>query len=178
MATIFAIEQGCYSDYRVVGVFSSREKAEQILSIVNRGQDSEAATIAEWELDPGVKEINAGLKPHYITMDIDGITERCHEDGDGYKAGGLYVWTRTAARRPGGRLRRGRRRGNRRSRAGRPLPEDQHRRRRPPRPDLPWPCRRRGDGGCGPFTFGALKAYCAPKLFLLEKIAAMLKGLS
>lgn len=27
-------------------------------------------------------------------------------------------------------------------------------------------------------TFGALKAYCAPKLFLLEKIAAMLKGMS
>lgn len=27
-------------------------------------------------------------------------------------------------------------------------------------------------------AFFALKAYCAPKLFLLEKIAAMLKGLS
>lgn len=96
MTTIYVIEKGCYSDYRVEGVFSTRANAERVLALINHDADSEQATIAEWHLDPGLKELKAGLSPFHINMDINGNTEQCYKS-DGHKAHGLYVWERTKA---------------------------------------------------------------------------------
>lgn len=60
MNTIFVIEQGSYSDYHVVGVYSTRENAEKALAIFNGG-GYDRPEISEWLLDPHINEINQGL---------------------------------------------------------------------------------------------------------------------
>ena len=94
---IYVIEQGSYSDYRVVGVFSTRENAEQILNMINTDDGSDKATIAEWQMDPGIEELNKGLKPWNICMDYHGKTEQVYLHSDQWKAYGLHVWARTQA---------------------------------------------------------------------------------
>jgi hypothetical protein len=66
MSSVWAIEDGEYSDYHVVGVFSSRENAELVLGHLDSGD------IAEWDLDPGIDSLNAGLSRYYVHMLRDG----------------------------------------------------------------------------------------------------------
>jgi hypothetical protein len=73
--TVFAIEQGCYSDYRVVGVYSSREAAERVCEVVNAATSYEKATVEEWPLNPGFDGINAGHKQFRVFMHRDGSVE-------------------------------------------------------------------------------------------------------
>lgn len=75
MTTVWVIEQGSYSDYRVVGVFSSRENAEKVLALLDKSPSNEAA-IAEWPLDPVVAEINQGLRQWDVVMLRDGAVEK------------------------------------------------------------------------------------------------------
>jgi hypothetical protein len=98
MATVWVVEQGEYSDYRVVGVFSSKENAQQIAAAVDD------ATVAEWPLDPGIEDMNAGRKPFRVFMLRDGTAEHVREETidrsvlgslDGpflMKRGGRPVW--------------------------------------------------------------------------------------
>jgi len=103
MKTVWIIEQGSYSDYRVVGIFSSKENAEQVCERVNQGETYEQATIAEWPLNPGVEAINKGLVPFLVWMLIDGTTERCEQlerGGDDFRwtmTDELRVWRRSEA---------------------------------------------------------------------------------
>jgi hypothetical protein len=64
MASVFVIEQGSYSDYHVVGVFSTRENAETVLAALKAATESYYDTpgIAEWPLDPAIDALRAGLK--------------------------------------------------------------------------------------------------------------------
>lgn len=71
MAKVWAIENGSYSDYHIVGVFSTQENAERVLASGVPGD------IVEWELDPGIANMNAGLTPFRIAMLRDGTTEKC-----------------------------------------------------------------------------------------------------
>ena len=91
--SIWAIEDGCYSDYHIVGVFSSEEKAQKIKSIVG-------GEVVEWNLDPGINEINKGLSIFNIIMNYSGNIERLtKEDICMYNLSnnGLHVWERTKA---------------------------------------------------------------------------------
>jgi hypothetical protein len=100
MMKIWIIERGEYSDYRVMGIFSTREKAEQMLAVVNGSEDDDSyykATIAERELDPCVDKINAGLKAYEITMNYNGDTERITPILLYDLSDGLQVWKRTQA---------------------------------------------------------------------------------
>lgn len=92
MTKIWALEDGEYSDYHVIGVFSSRENAE-IVQKVTRG------TIAEWPLDPAVKEINQGLTTWRVLMLRNGDVESAKSIGPMFWAigGRHYVWERTKA---------------------------------------------------------------------------------
>lgn len=72
---IWVIEQGQYSDYGVVGVFSSRENAEKVLATLK--SDYDKPTIAEWTLDPGIKEMKAGRSMYLVNMGVDGSVIRC-----------------------------------------------------------------------------------------------------
>ena len=68
--SIWVVEDGRYGDYRVVGVFTSRDNAKLI-------QKAVGGTIAEWPLDPAVKELRAGYTSWVVTMLRDGTVERC-----------------------------------------------------------------------------------------------------
>ena len=100
MSKVYIIEQGNYSDYKVVGIFSTMEKAQQIVAIINKGDEDgyvrDEATIAERELDPFINELNEGLKLFGVVMDYDGTTERCVESGLDYITE-LRIWGRTSA---------------------------------------------------------------------------------
>lgn len=106
MDKIFVVEQGCYSDYRVVGVFTTRENAERIAKMINEpdedGYESmDEAEVNEWSLNPAIFELNEGLRIFNITMSMDGTTERVNAaDMSGYymvTSARLRVWQRTKA---------------------------------------------------------------------------------
>ena len=88
---IFAVEQGSYSDFRVVGVFSTREAAERLAAWINAGASwMDQAEVSEWVLDPPCERMNAGLSLWSIDMHRDGRVESAFElrrgvDDDGYR---------------------------------------------------------------------------------------------
>jgi hypothetical protein len=79
-ASVWVVEKGSYSDYRVVGVFSSKENAERIRDYINTppedGYIYDDATVAEWPLDPGVDALNQGLSRWSVGMLKNGEVER------------------------------------------------------------------------------------------------------
>ena len=93
---VWVIEQGSYSDYRVVGVFSSRKNAKLVCDSIK--DDYSEPTIAEWTLDPVVKELNAGLTVWLGEMLRDGTVERCVPwEVSSYEIeGGLDIWRRAS----------------------------------------------------------------------------------
>jgi hypothetical protein len=99
MQRIWVIEKGSYSDYRVVGVYTTKAKAERVAEAINAGDNFDAATVAEWPLDPGFDAINQGRKPFSITMLRDGEVERINKvEVSYYNIGDKYsLWKRTEA---------------------------------------------------------------------------------
>ena len=98
--TIFVIEQGEYSEYRVVGVFSSRENAELVANRINRCESyRDSAEVCEWPLDPGVDDINAGYTQWHVLMLRDGTTELCENSGSTWYGIGneIVIWRRFTA---------------------------------------------------------------------------------
>jgi hypothetical protein len=69
MDKIWVVEEGEYSDYRVVGVFSTKENAELVA-------DKFGGDVAEWPIDPWVDHINHGREPYIVWMERDGTTTR------------------------------------------------------------------------------------------------------
>lgn len=72
MTSVWVIEDGEYSDYHVVGVYSSKENAEAALSLIGDGC---CPIISKWPLDPGIDDINAGLNLFLVNMKASGDTE-------------------------------------------------------------------------------------------------------
>lgn len=62
MGKVFVVTQGDYSDYKIVGVFSSRLKAEEICPAVK--DESCGARIEEYELDVNVEAKGEELLQH------------------------------------------------------------------------------------------------------------------
>lgn len=97
---VWVIEQGSYSDYRVVGVYSSAKNAQLVADRLNAGERyGDDATVAKWPLDPAIAEINAGLSQWLVTMAYDGTVEQVRPTtSSSYDLGGdLGVWQRTKA---------------------------------------------------------------------------------
>ena len=70
MPTCWIIEQGSYSDYHVVGIFSTRENAERALKFIKRDGDYyDEPEITERQLDPCIAELNTGLQQFCIRID-------------------------------------------------------------------------------------------------------------
>lgn len=82
MASIWVVEKGSYSDYRVVGVCTSQANAQILADKCNATKASyqDSATVAEWPLDPGVEQINQGMNIWFVRMARDGTVES-HGDG-------------------------------------------------------------------------------------------------
>ena len=99
MKSIWVIEQGDYSDYRVCGVFSTLANPKKMQEKINAGDSYDKATIAKWTLDPGIEELNAGRRMFSVRMNYDGNVEHV-EDGSSYEyaqGAHLRVWKRTKA---------------------------------------------------------------------------------
>jgi hypothetical protein len=100
MKEVWVIEHGSYSDYRVVGVYSSRKNAQMVADQINAAESyGEKATVEKWHLDPGVDDLNAGRHPHVVTMAPDGTVEQARRlEWSGYEIGnGLDIWRRSKA---------------------------------------------------------------------------------
>lgn len=74
VSAVWVVEQGEYSDYRVVGVFSSKEAAERACAFMT--SDYSKPEVAEWALDPGASELNQGMAIWSVHMTREGRTER------------------------------------------------------------------------------------------------------
>ena len=98
--TIFVIEQGSYSDYQVVGVYSTRAAANQVRDALRAAECyGDSPEVAEWPLNPAVDELRQGLSRFRVVMLIDGTVERCDPSAlSGYElAGSVQIWRRTQA---------------------------------------------------------------------------------
>lgn len=72
MSIIYVITEGWYSDYHIVGAFSTRENAQTFLD--HFPSVLKDASIEEWELDPGLEQIHRNLNLYWLFMDRDGNT--------------------------------------------------------------------------------------------------------
>ncbi len=100
--SVWVVEQGSYSDYRVVGVFSTEAFARTVASAINgpEGEEKyEDATCSEWELNPGIDGLRKGYKPYLVQMQKDGTADRVESrDVSGYEIGGnVQMWRRSTA---------------------------------------------------------------------------------
>jgi hypothetical protein len=75
MSKIYVVSSGCYSDYSISGVFSTKEKSEQWARACGHDiTDKEygGGRIEEYELDEGLIEIDRGLLPFRVDIQKNG----------------------------------------------------------------------------------------------------------
>lgn len=72
---VWIIEQGTYSNYRVVAIFSTKENAVLYLSKMNPDEYS-IPTIDDRDLDPSIKDINSGQIQYRVNLNLDGSLNR------------------------------------------------------------------------------------------------------
>ncbi len=101
MAKVYVLTEGCYSDYRIIGVFSTREKAKSAMEALNEGDE-----ISEFLFDtvPVLSKLERGLKLYDVNYSVsDGVeiltrNPDTHETEDYMfrKYGGCYgaVWAK------------------------------------------------------------------------------------
>lgn len=78
MDTVWVVEEGSYSDYHVVGVFSTQENAQLVWDAIKACEHNylnDGPT--RWALDPLVDQLRTGLRYYVVGMLRDGITEFC-----------------------------------------------------------------------------------------------------
>ena len=94
---VWTIESGSYSDYHIVGIFSSRKNAKTVLAVL-KDKDPEAR-IVEHNLDPAVDGIRRGLKIFRVHMLRNGDVESVdlHEIDRYDLAGEVSIWRRSTA---------------------------------------------------------------------------------
>ena len=93
MKTVWVVEQGSYSNYRVVGVFSTQANAELVKEKINAQESYEPAEVAEWPFDPGIEGLRNGYTPWTVLMRRDGTVESI-EQGP-YRNTTIRLWERT-----------------------------------------------------------------------------------
>lgn len=98
MKKVYAVSSGCYSDYRVNAIFSTKELAEEFMRLI---PDSDYNDIEVYEVDPNTPDlIKRGYSIWFIHMLKDGTTERVGKsDINLYSVGdiGHRIWERTKA---------------------------------------------------------------------------------
>jgi len=79
---IYLVSRGCYSDYHVCAVFSSKEKAQKYLDFYKNGEwndENEGYRIEERELDPETLQVPINLFPYKVAMSKDGEISYCNK---------------------------------------------------------------------------------------------------
>lgn len=99
MKTIYAVNSGCYSDYRIDALFSTRKLAEEFMASV---PDGDYNGVEEFELDPPTADLlRRGYSVWNVHMLINGDTERVDRaDNSKYNVTDApihHIWKRTEA---------------------------------------------------------------------------------
>ena len=101
--TVWFVEQGEYSDYNVVGVYSSEENATKALEYLEKFERTyDKASIREVLLDPLMEELQQGLTQFDVRI-LNNEVKSCrivvnldpegHKDSHGERWGShYYVW--------------------------------------------------------------------------------------
>lgn len=89
---VYMLEDGDYSDYHVIGIYSTRDRAKTVSAKVG-------GTIREMPMNPGYDDICNGFTPWQVWMLRDGTTERVMgREPSGYDIGDeCRVWRRSEA---------------------------------------------------------------------------------
>lgn len=74
MSTVWVLTAGEYSDYHLVGVYSTKEKADQISKLAGRDCNNPFSVV----IDEGLDKIELGLNPFTIRMSKDGKVLSSH----------------------------------------------------------------------------------------------------
>lgn len=69
MTSVWVIEDGSYSDYRVLGVFTTEASAARVAQQMKLDPET---TVSEWPLDPGIEQLNQGLTVWTVQMKATG----------------------------------------------------------------------------------------------------------
>lgn len=96
--TIYAVTAGCYSDYRVVALFSSKELAKEFMDAI---PDDYYNPVEKFELNPPTADLIArGYSVWNVHMLRGGDTERVERTENGlYNVRGIghSIWRRSKA---------------------------------------------------------------------------------
>lgn len=79
MATIYAVTDGDYSDYRILGLYSTIEKAERAKKLFAAHND-----IDEWSVDKEPDGVPAGMFRYSVRMYKDGRVESANIESAEY----------------------------------------------------------------------------------------------
>jgi hypothetical protein len=83
MKTAYIVTDGEYSDYRIIGVFTKRDKAEACIRNLGSGR------VEEYPCDPAV--VSKYTYDHwYVRMDVNGDAEEVARESNEVKHG--YTW--------------------------------------------------------------------------------------
>ena len=95
---VWTIESGQYSDYRVDGIFSTRENAEAVAAkLTSEGKGWHDYRIEERELDPGVEGLREGYGCFVVWMLRDGTVESVRQWEWDISDSTPEVWRRSQA---------------------------------------------------------------------------------
>lgn len=72
MKYCWVVTQGSYSDYHVVGVYSTKKLAESFVKSVGARKGEDGYYIEKYPLDPYEKQLNNGLKVFNCEMNREG----------------------------------------------------------------------------------------------------------
>ena len=64
---VYLVSEGCYSDFTIIGAFSTPEKAKDAADYFNANEG-----IDEYEIDQDAKQRPVGMKAFSVTMDREG----------------------------------------------------------------------------------------------------------
>ena len=65
--SVWVLEEGSYSSYRVLGVYTTKANAEAVAAVMN--EKYERVTVDKWTLDPGLEGLAPHCEPFSVTMD-------------------------------------------------------------------------------------------------------------
>lgn len=85
MGKIYIVTEGSYSDYHIVGTFSTKEKAEEhSLLVLGEERQFYDAKVEEWDIDE-IVDHPKGMFFYNVVMTKDGKTQECKNVGCEYK---------------------------------------------------------------------------------------------
>ena len=99
--TIYAVNAGEYSDYRIIALFSTMEKARDYMEATPQGASGFYNDVEEYELDPDAADlIRRGYSVWSVTMTRDGNTESVKAvdlNASGISDLSSWIWRRSKA---------------------------------------------------------------------------------